>query len=211
MRRSLPPRGPASRTPLSTSHTHLRAPHTPSRNEAAITGGCSSAGARRAPCTAAVRATPRAPSGARARRRLAALCAPAEWPGTTTRLPHGCSAERARALPAAPQPPPAVELPACRLPPMRVRAVNWERTQQGQARGGRGVEKADGAGLSIESGGIPCGEQFNDLLMSRASPDGRPAHSPLAMGGGGGAGGRESPSQGSQQPASITHPSRCAL
>eukprot|EP00966_Prymnesium_polylepis_P315829 7297144-Prymnesium_polylepis.1 len=52
---------------------------------------------------------------------------------------------------------------------MRVHAVNWERTQQGQARGGerRGVEKADGAGLSIVSGSIPCGEQFNDLSSGR--------------------------------------------
>ena len=46
----------------------------------------------------------------------------------------------------------------------------------------------------FESGGTPCGEQFNDLLRSRAMPGGRPGHPPLAVGRGRGAGGRESPS-----------------
>eukprot|EP00966_Prymnesium_polylepis_P245783 5685446-Prymnesium_polylepis.1 len=60
-----------------------------------------------------MRAPPRAPgnSAPAARRPLRAGC----MGGTTTPLPHLCSAERTRALPAAP--PPAAAVAAARLPP----------------------------------------------------------------------------------------------
>eukprot|EP00966_Prymnesium_polylepis_P133821 3093533-Prymnesium_polylepis.1 len=86
-----------------------------------------------------------------------------------------------------------------------------ERTQQGQARGGRGVEKADGAGLSVESG--PAAHLAASSLTTcsgrgQAQLDNPPTHH--MRWGGRGAGGRQLPSQGSQEPASITHPSRRA-
>eukprot|EP00966_Prymnesium_polylepis_P309067 7142139-Prymnesium_polylepis.1 len=64
---------------------------------------------------------------------------------------------------------------------MRARAVNvGAHTARPSPRGGEGetpeTQTADMAGRrrGFESGGTPCGEQFNDLLRSRAMPGGRP-------------------------------------
>ena len=109
--------------------------------------------------------------------------------------PHGCRtaappSAHARCRPRRPRRPPlSCPLAACLHRCACVQSIGSAHSKA-KPEGGIGVEKADGAGLSIESGGIPCGEQFNDLLRSRASRGGRPAHSPLAVGGGGGAGGR---------------------